>query len=118
MLRTTEAHKSIDPEHFDTFRYVDRKFEHKLAEKEIKDSKGTKLGKILGSQFNIGTAVVDIPRLLKNGVNEKYFIEDKQVTLWQPLWLKLIEAEEQMKAQGESEQGPTLTPEEMEELNL
>jgi hypothetical protein len=48
-VRTSEAHGNIDPDNFNTFRYVDRKFEHKLTEQEIKDSKGTKLGKVLGS---------------------------------------------------------------------
>ena len=43
---------------------------------EIKDSKGTKVGKILGSQYNIGSVMVDMPRIYKNGVNAKYFLED------------------------------------------
>lgn len=59
---------------------------------DIKDQKGTKVGKILGSQFNVGSVMVDMPRIYKNGVNAKYFLEDQQIVMWQPAWLRLIEA--------------------------
>lgn len=61
---------------------------------EVKDQKGIKIGKILGSQFNMGTLLVDIPRLYKNGPDAKYYLDDKQVIMWQPAWLKLQEAQQ------------------------
>jgi hypothetical protein len=36
--------------------------------------------------------MVDMPRIYKNGVDAKYFLEDKPIVLWQPAWLRLIEA--------------------------
>lgn len=101
----------IDPECFDAFRFVDRSFERAMRDKDIKDGKGVKVGKILGSQYNVGTAVIDMPRLFKNGVDEKYFLEDQPVMLWQPMWMKLLEAQQQVEEQDQS-----MSPEEIKEM--
>lgn len=84
----------IDPDNFNALRFVDRDFSPSKAMQgmDIKDQKGTKVGKILGSQFNVGSVMVDMPRIYKNGVNAKYFLEDQQIVMWQPAWLRLIEA--------------------------
>ena len=42
---------------------------------DIKDSKGLKVGKVLGSQFNAGAVMIDMPRLYKNGIDAKYYID-------------------------------------------
>lgn len=84
----------IDAVNFDATRFVDRSFEEGMTGLEVKDQKGIKIGKILGSQFNMGTLLVDIPRLFKNGPEAKYYLDDKQVIIWQPAWLKLQEAQQ------------------------
>lgn len=85
----------IDPDNFNALRFVDRDFSPSKAMQgmDIKDQKGTRVGKILGSQFNVGSVMVDMPRIYKNGVNAKYFLEDQQIVMWQPAWLRLIEAQ-------------------------
>ena len=79
----------IDQDNFNAIKFVDREFEKSVVGHEIKDSKGVKVGKVLGSQYNVGTVVMDIPKLYKNGAEGQYFLEDRPVILWQPAWLKL-----------------------------
>ena len=96
----TDPNFKINPEYFNAFRFVDKNFKQSLRDVDVKDSKGMKVGKILGSQFNVGTAVIDMQRLYKNGVDAKYYIDgEKQVILWQPTWMKLLEAQ-QMQEEG------------------
>jgi hypothetical protein len=72
---------------------VNREFSHPMKDMDLKDQKGLKVGKILASQFNAGAVMVDMPRLYKNGINAKYYVDgDKQVVMWQPAWLRLQEA--------------------------
>jgi|LauGreDrversion4_2_1035121.scaffolds.fasta_scaffold897153_1 hypothetical protein len=63
-------------------RFIDRDFESPLAGKEIKDHKGIKIGKILGSQYNTGTVMIELPKLYKNGRDARYFLEDYPVIMW------------------------------------
>ena len=85
MLKT-EKHTYLDvnPENFNAMRYVDRNFTSSLSGLEITDQKKRKLGTVLGSQYNIGTAIIDMPKLYKSGEGGKaeYFIGDKQVIMW------------------------------------
>lgn len=82
----------MDQDAFNPVRTIDRTFSTNLHGMDIKDSKGMKAGKILGSKFNCGTAVMDVPRLYKNGADMKYFINGElPVMMWQPPWLKLID---------------------------
>ena len=53
--------------------------------------------------------MVDMPRIYKNGVNAKYFLEDQPIVMWQPAWLRLIEAE---RYEEEAQQGPVNAEEE------
>ena len=80
-------------------KYIDKDFKKSttsldgssmLNGQEIRDEKGHKMGKVLGSQYNLGTAMIDMQRLYKNGPDAKYFIEDNQVVIWQAPWIKLI----------------------------
>jgi len=108
-LVSTTNSLEINPENFDVMSMIDRSFEVELVGQEIKDQKGGKIGKILGSQYNVGTAVFDLPRLFKNGVDAKYFLGDKKVIMWQPVWLKL-----QNQPEGEEEEPQPMTQEEQE----
>lgn len=82
MVETSNMSLDINPEYFSPMRYVDRKFKESMAGQDIRDSKGHKVGKILGSSFNSGTVLVDIPRLYNNGIDAKYFLEDKLIMMW------------------------------------
>ena len=62
-------------EHFNSLQLVDRNFTHGLKDMDLKDHKGLKVGKILASQFNAGAVIIDMPRMYKNGVDGKYFID-------------------------------------------
>ena len=84
----------IDVNNFNALQLVDREFSHSLKDLEVKDQKGMKVGKILASQFNAGAMIIDMPRLYKNGIDAKYFVDgDKQVVMWQPGWLELQDAQ-------------------------
>ena len=54
---------------------VDREFSHPLKDLEVKDHNGMKIGKILASQYNAGALIIDMPRLYKNGIDAKYFVD-------------------------------------------
>ncbi len=88
-------------------RTLDRSFTDDMKGSDLRDSKGTKVGKVLAMQYNCGTALIDLPRIYKNGVNEKYFIGDKRTILWQPPWLQLIQMQEE---EQESDTEPANTP--------
>jgi len=78
---------------FNAFNLVDRTFLSPMRDLDIKDQKGLKVGKVLASQYNAGAVVMDMPRLYKNGIDAKYFVDgDKQIVMWQPAWLRLIDA--------------------------
>jgi len=50
---------------------------------------------VLASQYNAGAVVMDMPRLYKNGIDAKYYVDgDKQIMMWQPAWLRLIDAKQ------------------------
>jgi hypothetical protein len=96
MLKTPSQEKfKINQNNFNALRHVDRTFSEALKGKEITDHKKKKLGVILGSQFNIGTAVIDMPKLYKlseGGEQPKLFIEEQPVIMWQPPWLEILKA--------------------------
>lgn len=102
----------LDPTFFLPSRLFDRSFNEPMISKEIKDSKGIKVGKCLASQNNVGTAIFDMPRLYKNGTESEYFIDGRKVIMWQPAWLKLIDEDNERDESAEM----ALTKEEEEEL--
>ena len=78
-----KSQSEIDVHNFNALQMVDRGFNHSMKDLEVKDQKGMKVGKILGSQYNVGSLVADMPRLQKNGTGAKYFIDgDKQITIF------------------------------------
>ena len=52
---------------FSAMRSVDRTFSQSFKGLEILDKKKRKIGTVLGSQFNVGTALIDIQKLYKAG---------------------------------------------------
>lgn len=67
MLKTPSSSLKINPENFNALRMVDRSYKDNLQGLEIVDKRKRKVGVILGSQFNVGTALIDMPRLYKAG---------------------------------------------------
>ena len=65
----------LNANHFSPLEMVDTGFDEDLANTEIKDAKGKKLGKVLASANNLGIALVDLARLNANGVNHEYTLE-------------------------------------------
>ena len=87
VLEAGKAEINID--NYSPLRLVNRKFDIDLMNEEIRDSKGRKLGKVLGSQYNVGTALIDVTKLKDMMSNETFFLSDYRVLIWQPAWLDL-----------------------------
>ena len=86
----------FNPDQFMPMQWVDREFKgEELIGMEVRDGKGGKIGKVLGAKNNVGTAIIDMPKMIKaaekskEGENAKYFIKDKPVIMWNPPWLTL-----------------------------
>ena len=45
--------------------------------------------------------MIDVPRLYKNGASVSYFIDNFQVMIWQPAWLKLVSEEKEETSKEE-----------------
>lgn len=113
MLKTPRSLLQINPENFNALRMVDRTYQDKLEGLEIVDKKKRKIGVVLGSQYNVGTALIDMPRLYKAGEEKQaeFSIEGTETIMWQPPWLQLLES------QQEAESRP-MTPEEAEAAEM
>lgn len=58
----------------------DLPLQYLTAGSEITDSKGKKVGKVVGSIYNSGIGLIDIGKL--GNSEEKYFLDDKRVAIW------------------------------------
>jgi hypothetical protein len=72
----------VDIEQYSPLRSADRKFDISLVGEEIRDSKGKKVGKVLGSQYNAGTALIDMTKVHDNGPHETYYLSDYRCLIW------------------------------------
>ena len=76
-------------EGFSPLRMSNRKFDLDLAGEEIKNDKGKRIGKVIASTYNAGTAMIDITKITDNSPSAVYKLSDYRVLIWQPAWLDL-----------------------------
>lgn len=124
-----KGNAELNVDQYSPLRQVNRSFDLQLNGEEIRDSKGKKFGKVLGSQYNVGTALIDVTKLKEDMSNETYHLSDYRILIWQPAWLELEiskdeDDSEEMKEARKSEQerqlnyDPTEKPEGFENINI
>eukprot|EP00347_Sterkiella_histriomuscorum_P020088 403339151 len=97
---------SFNPEDFAPLKQFNPDFTSKLVDAEVQTEKKVTVGKVLANQFNAGIAMMNLPKLLQQTPETRYFIQDKPVMLWQPAWQKIrkIDTSEQDEAEQQKMQ--------------
>lgn len=79
----------VEAGNFAPLNHCNKDFKDNLVDAEVKTENHVIVGKVMAQQWNAGVAMINLPKLMQQTPETRYFVNNYPVLLWQSAWQRM-----------------------------